>query len=176
MSEEVPVTSLKDAQQRRNQSLLANLKDKREAASNKETYITIPGYDGDPPILKAKYRLIDSNEIDKIATRVQKESGDSLTRQVLGAVDTLIAACDGFYVDVGDGELQPFVDPDTDAHVAGYNQDLANLLQYEANTAREVVFGLFSNNEIAIMQHNIKLSMWMSNTSRDVDNDFLGLV
>ena len=60
--------------------------------------------------------------------------------------------------------------------IRGYNPDLAAALELQGTeTARQVVFAVFANNEAAIMQHNVKLSLWMSNTSRKVDDDFLGI-
>jgi superfamily I DNA and/or RNA helicase len=174
---EVPVTHLKDATEQRNESLLDNLVQKRKNLDNKETFINIPGYDDEPPIMKAKYRLLDGKEIDNIMTKVQKETKNQWDRQVLSAVDMFIAACEGMFVDIGDGALEPYPMKVGDKEILGYNEDLAAALELEeVNTARQTVFGVFANNEAAIMQHNVKLSLWMSNTSRKVDEDFLGLI
>lgn len=173
---ELPVNELKNASERRNENLLGNLKQKRENLANKETFISIPGYDREPPILLAKYSLLEGPVVDNIGTKVSREVKGQWDRQVLMAVDTFIEACQGMYVDIGEGAKEPQEMTHNGKHIAGYNQDLCEALEYEAETARQVVFGLFANNEIAIMQHNVKLSMWMSNTSRQVDDDFLGLI
>jgi len=170
---EVPVTQITAVQDERNESLLDNLQRKRADLATKETYIHIPGYDKDPPILLAKYRLVEGKELDMLGDKVTRETKNKWDRQVLAAVDTFITCCEGMYVDHGDGEPKPMTLEGE--HIWGYNEQLATALNFEAKTAREVVFGVFVNNEIAIMQHNMMLSRWMSNTSRQVDDDFLGL-
>jgi len=175
---EVPVSQLKDAQAVRNESLLDNLKIKRGDLANRETFINIPGYDEAPPIMKAKYRLLEGHEIDAIMNKVMRETKNQWDRNTLSAVDTFIASCEGIYVDIGDGSPEPHALrlPRTDKPILGYNKDLAEAMGFEAETARQTVFEIFANNELAIQQHNMKLSLWMSNTSRKVDEDFLGVI
>jgi hypothetical protein len=155
-------------------SLLGVLREKRkELSENKQTYIALPGYDKEPPILMALYRLVDGPEIDKIARKVRSEVKDNWQRQVLSAVDLFITACEGMYVDVDDGKgPQPMTmngEP-----IMGYNEQLAEALQIESTTARQVVFGVFADNDVAIMQHSVRLGMWMGDTTRNVDELFLG--
>ena len=174
---EVPVSQLRDVNVQRNQSLLEGLRQKNRDLQNKETYINIPGYDDAPPIMKAKYRLLEGKEIDDIMTKVMKEVKGNWDRQVLSAVDMFIAACEGMFVDIGDGAEEPYqMKTNEGTEILGYNPDLAAALELQGTeTARQVVFAVFANNEAAIMQHNVKLSLWMSNTSRKVDDDFLGI-
>jgi hypothetical protein len=155
-------------------NLLGALREKRkEISETKETYIAIPGYDGEPPILMANYRLMDGTEIDKIARKIRHEVKDNWQRQVLSAVDLIINACQGLYIDLDDGnEPQPMTL--NGVPVDGYNSELATALEFEATTARQVVFGVFGGNDVAIMQHSARLGLWMADTTRDVDMDFLG--
>ena len=158
------------------ESIFENLRDKRtELGKNQTIILTIPGYDNEPPVLMAKYRLMTGKELDDIANRVSRETKDRSQRQTLAAVDTFITCCEGIYYDMMDGE-GPIPFPSlNDMPVMGFNQDLADALQFPAETSRQVVFGIFADNDIAIMQHNVRLGMWMSNTSRKMDEDFLGL-
>jgi hypothetical protein len=155
-------------------SLLEGLRQRRsELSETKEVLIPLPGYDREPPILMAKYRLLEGHEIDAIGRKVVRETKDRWDRQIIAAVDTFINACEGMYISMGNGkEPEPLTmngDP-----VAGYNQDLARALKFDADTAREVVMGVFAGNDVAIMQHNVRLSLWMGDTTRRIDEDFLG--
>lgn len=158
------------------ESLLDSLRKKREELSeSRDTFIPLPGYDREPPMLLAQYRLLDGKEIEQIARKVTRETKDRWRRQVLAAVDTFIAACTGMYVDLqtGDGP-QPMTL--NDQHIMGYDQDLAKALEFQAETARQVVYGVFADNEVAMMQHGARLSLWMGDTTHQVDDEFLGEV
>lgn len=155
-------------------TLLESLRARRKVqVESNETYITLPGYDKQPPYLKAQYRLLEGKEVDAIARKVMEETKDNWQRQILTAVDAFIAACTGMYYDEENGKgPQPMTyqgEP-----IMGYGPDLAAALDFEAETARSVVFGVFAENDMSIMQHNVKLSLWMSDTTRKVDGDFLG--
>jgi hypothetical protein len=157
------------------ESLFDNLREKRaQLGANQTIILSIPGYDNDPPVLMAKYRLMTGKELEDIASKVSRETKDRSERQILAAVDTFINCCEGMYFDMMDGKgPQPM--KIHDQAIVGYNSDLAEALQFQAETARQVVFQIFADNDIAIMQHNVRLGLWMSNTSRKMDDDFLGL-
>lgn len=153
------------------ESLLDQLRAKREEVAGSNTcFIPIPGYDGDPPVMMAQYRVLDGKELDNIGRKVARETKDRWDRNVLAAMDVLIACCQGMYVDMQNG-AEPQQMTLNGVPIAGYNQDLAQALQFQAETARQVVMGIFVNNEVALMQHNVRLSMWMGNTSRRIDED-----
>jgi hypothetical protein len=158
------------------QSLLDSLRQRREELTEtRDVFIPLPGYDAEPPILLAKYRLLEGHEINAIAKKVTRETKDSWTRQTLAAVDTFIAACTGMFVDLKDGQgPQPMTlngNP-----ILGYNQDLATALDFQSETARQTVYGVFADNDVAIMTHGARLSLWMGDTTRKIDEDFLGEV
>lgn len=160
-------------------SLFDQLAQKRQRAveSKDGSFIPVPGYDKEPPVLLAKYRLLEGKEVDAIGRKVVDEVKGRWNRQVLAAVDTMIESCDGLYIDLGDGE-----DPQPltlgGAPIPGFNRELAVAMKFEgelhSGTAREVVFALFVNNEVAIMEHSVRLSRWMGNTTRRVDEELLG--
>jgi hypothetical protein len=170
--QDVPVAELPEQDQ--NASVLDQLRKKREDVTiNNEVDIPIPGYDQEPPILVARYHLIDGREVDRISRKVSQEVKDRWDRVTLSSVDIFIASCVGMFYDMqtGDG-LQPMTlngEP-----ITGYTPQLATALGFEAGTARQVVYGVFANNDVAIATHNVRLSRWMSNTSVKVDEDFLG--
>jgi len=173
----VPATAMvEDESGGQPDSLLGALREKRrEISENKETFITIPGYDSGPPVLMANYRLVEGPEIDRIARKVRQETRDNWQRQVLAAVDLLIAACQGMYVDLDDGNGPVPMTLKGDP-IPGFTNELAIALEFDAQTARQVLFGLFADNDVAIMSHSARLGAWMSDTSRNVDEDFLGEV
>jgi hypothetical protein len=158
-------------------SLLDDLRKKREeVADNTEVFIPLPGYDdpANPPIMLAKYRLMEGQELGKIGKKVQQETRDQWERQIRATVDALIAACDGIYYDMLKGEGPQQVTRNG-VPIYGYTPELASILGFKAETAREVVMGVFVSNEVAIMQHGARFTLWLGNTSRKVDQDlFLG--
>jgi len=153
------------------ESLLDQLRKKREEVTENNTcFIPIPGYDAYPPILVAKYGILDGKELDNIGRKVARETKDRWQRNILAAMDVLIACCQGMYVDHQNGE-EPEPLTMNGEPIIGYSADLAQALQFNATTARQVVSGVFASNDLALMQHNVRLSMWMGNTSRRIDED-----
>lgn len=157
------------------ETLLDQLAAKRkEISENKETFLPVPGYDKEPPLLLIKYRLLDGPDLAKIGQRVRKQFKGQWDRQLFGAIDTFIAACLGIYVDLGDGNPKPLTvkgEP-----VTGFTRDLAEGMEFadelaDADVHRNVVIGLFAKNDVAISQHNYLLSRWMADTSIDVSSE-----
>lgn len=163
------------------ENLLDQLAQKRKTINEtKETYIPVPGYDENPPLLLARYRLLDGAELSRIGDKIQRDVKGRWDRQVYASIDTFIAACMGFFVDKGDGKPVPLVHQGEP--ITGYTQALAEALQYAGEVpdgpdhviARAVAFGLFVNNDVAISEHAFRLNRWFSNTSIDVSQGFLG--
>src|SRR5881409_761488 len=78
---------------------------REELANTKETNILVPGYDREPPLLLVRYRLLETKEFETIGNRIRRETKNRAQRTLLAAVDTFVAACVGFYYDVGNGPL-----------------------------------------------------------------------
>jgi len=136
--------------------------------------IDIPGYEGD---LFCRYSLIDSKRINQIAERVRRTIKAKDDRGLAAALDTLIAACDEFFVR-DNGEERPV------REVAGldtpvkYDLDLAAFVGFKEElpqeaTARQVAMALFMGNDIAIAGHNAALSRWMLRNEGQLNEDFL---
>jgi hypothetical protein len=154
-------------------SLLDSLRAKRERlAASKTTDIPIPGYGGE---LVVRYRLCDP-------LVEGKQIGDRLLEQFKGAdqesermyfmfVDTLIAACDGIFVKVGD-EL---VSLDEEGDTIDYGDPrLGEFLGFTADTARDAVLAVFGDNKIAVTQHGRQLQLWMGDTTGELNRSTLG--
>lgn len=158
-------------------TLLEQLAAKRdEIAATKDTFIPIAGYDREPPLLLAHYRLLEGPELAQIASKIRTEFKSRWDRSINAAIDTLIAACDGIYVDKGDGKPVPL--QLNGQPITGFDDNLAEALKFadklrENFNHRDVVLGLFTN-ELAISEHNFRLNRWFGDTSSDVTEDFLG--
>src|SRR5580765_2030555 len=154
-------------------NLLDRIRAKRlELAERRSTYITVPGYEDIG--LVVQYHLLDGKELDRIAEKVKRQMRDRVDRGLNAAADTLIAACDGFFLDKGSSEYAPF-DPGNRGAPLRYEKELAEFLGVEeVATARDVVFMIFADNDVALANHAMKLNRWFTNTSRDADEEFLG--
>lgn len=169
----IPVLGQADEQP---DTLLDQLAAKRDAvAENKETFVPVPGYDsGEPPFLLIKYRLLDGAEITRIVSHVRDEFRNQWERGLYSAVDTFILAVTGVYVDKGDGIPVPLTVQGQD--VLGFTPALAQALGFagkieDPSRPRDVVFGLFANNDVAVTQHNYMLNRWFGNTSLKVSRE-----
>ena len=151
---------------------------RKELSENRETEISIPGYERGGFALFARYRLLSGPELEAIMRRVQKEYKKQYDRNLYGSVDVFIEACLGFSVEMPDGDRRPLTYQG--APIIGYNEDLAAALRFEPapnprERSRSIVFGTFGNNVVAIGQHNLSLGRWMGNTNIEIDEEiFLG--
>lgn len=159
-------------------SLLDSLAQKHSALANtKSIKMVLPGYDQKPPFLLAQYGLVDGKELALLGEKVYRETKDAYQRQLYGAVDTMIMALQGFYVDLGDGLPKELTYQRE--HLTRFDVSLAQALKFEdklkpGHGAREVVFSLFGGNDIMIVSHSVQLSRWLSNTSIEVDEAMFG--
>lgn len=175
--EQVPGLAEQAAREVDDPNLLGQLAAKRrEISTTRETFIPVPGYDREPPLLLIKYRLLEGPELTMIGEKIRREVRGSWDRQMFAAVDTFIAACVGIFVDKGDGKPVPVTYEGFP--ITGFNEDLAKALQFrdelpDPPSARSVVFGLFASNDVAISQHNYVLNRWFSDTSINVSEEML---
>lgn len=158
-------------------SLLDVLAQKRQIiADTTGVDIRLPGYDIDPPILYASYRLLDGKELQVIGQTVQRKFKSRSDRELYANVDVFTRAITGFKYDMGDGELKVLTlrgEP-----ITGFDASLAEALQFtdkigDPNDARQVVFGLFVH-EVPIYDHGLKLNRWFANTGVDVNASLMG--
>jgi hypothetical protein len=130
----------------------------------------VPGYHG---LLAVEYQYVGSEVTEAIARKVRRETRpvDGKGTALLSSIDTLRAACKRVlcrravtddWMSVG-GSNMPVVRLDS---------KLARLLNFDADNGRETVLGLFGS-EHAIIQSNVILSNWMSDKTRESDEDFL---
>lgn len=155
-------------------SRLDALKARRaELGEERHLDLDVPGYGGD---LVARYRVPPAGELDRVAKRISKlPEGERL---LAATISQVILACDSMWIRVN-GELEP-LDPN-DTLPVRYDHRLAEALGIEITaktTAAEVVKSVFVSgtglNVAALSAHASQLGEWMIDTSRDVDEDFLG--
>jgi hypothetical protein len=155
------------------ESVMQRLREKRKSISERnEIDIDIPGYDGE---LVARYRLMEGHEFELIGKKVRRQFKSTADRLTYGSADTLIAACVNILIRGADDRLYPLGDLiGLPGEPIRYDDRLAEFLKFEANSARDVILGVFANNELALAQHQVKFARWTSDTSKDVSEDFLG--
>ena len=150
----------------------------KELAETRTTDIPVPGYDGEPPNLFIRYRLLAGEEITRIGDKVLRETKNKWERNLFAAADTMIAACEGIMVSLS-GKVED-AQPLTwrGQPVRTFGPDLAEALQYQSElpptaTHRDVLLGLFAGNDVALAQHSVQLNRWFGNTSTDVMSQML---
>lgn len=148
------------------ESLREGLRRQRdEAMEMRPLELPLPEYKN--PELIAQYQLIDPTELNRIAERVRNEFKTPYERSLYGAIDSMCFACQGLFARYpGDKDLIP-LDPEVPMI---YDTRLADYMELEANTAREVVIQLFGNNIFAIVEHNLKISRWMGDRKSDLSS------
>lgn len=151
-------------------------REQQEIASAKTVFIAIPGYEESG--LKALYRMPTSGrELDAIGRKAQSEFNNDYDRNLYTAIDSLIALCEGLYVQPTGVEAPVMFDPENTGAAAQYDQYLAEILGVEKDspefTARGVVYRLFGGREkeLAILSHCEKLSRWLGNAKADVESE-----
>ncbi len=136
-----------------------------ELRQERHTEIDIPGYGGE---LVVRYRPVKWEALREIARRV--EQSKSPRRELDGQASTLIDACQEVLIRV-DGKLEP-IDP-AEVHPVRFDQRLAALLDFEAESAREVLYGTFNNDLAVVTVHN-ELAEWMADADEEVNETFVG--
>ena len=134
-------------------------------------FITVPGYKG---LMKAEYNVLDSTEMTMIGRKIQRQYKDDGDRQINAIMDILIRANQGLYFVEEDGGLTA-IDPDEAGYPLKYSDPrTAQYFGFESATARQSLLGVFQHNEMSLLAHGMKLNRWYEDTSKDVDEGFLG--
>lgn len=154
------------------QSIMDRLVSAREeAVSQKTVDIDLPAYKG---MLVARYTLLSNETLAGIAKKAQRQfkKKDERSQLILAlSQDVLIESCEGLYYRDDEGQLNAIRNGD---EVVRYDQNAADFLKFEATSARDVVYQVFAENDISIVDHQIRLSRWMRDTGADVDGELLG--
>lgn len=152
-------------------NLLKALRASRKAiGEDDETFLDIPGYNGQFGLV-CQYRRLDYDEADKIAEKVMRSKHPRKT--LMAQVDTIAHACMEMHVRLQDGTLKPLRDviPGRTEPVR-YDNTLGEFLGFDPEgSARRAVMATF-NNDLAIPIHHNELAAWMQLSLSDTDEDF----
>lgn len=161
-------------------TLFQQLATQREStASRRETFITIPGYEGSGIELLAQYKLLDGPTLERIGTK--NNLGATRKRglwasNMNAALDVLNTACTGIYFQRETDEKPLPLTVGLQA-ISGYgdpNLKTALGIDPSIDTARKVIIAVFCDNELAVSNHSIKLQRWFVDANANVDAEFLG--
>ena len=158
------------------QSPIAALRAKRqEIAERTTTLIPVTGYEEDN--IHCKYRLIGRDEADQIAKSVRGQTKDRQEFQYRVLVDTMIAACEGFFIKplgVDDGQANPLLNEAETEQIDTYYAFALELgAQPEEMSQRRAVKYVFGDNEFAVGGHALLLNRWLGNTGLKIDEELL---
>lgn len=150
-------------------TLLNQLRGKREELKEDHYLdLDIPGYDG---MLVGRFRPFPIEKSEKKMREFQKLAGKA-PMLLKAACDTLIDACEQLMIRKEAGTEPVPIDPDVDPPIA-FDSRAAELFGFPAQTARQVVIGLFPT-EQSIVALNVEVSRWMQTLQRDTDEELLG--
>ena len=145
----------------------------------------LPGYG---PRLQVEYRVIDADEVDevfeKLAAQVKAKKVDR--PMVAGLVDTMIAACVGFYSERTvdrDGDTVTETVPFEEKYglsggpVRWGDPRLWEALRLEVEpgetlTVRQAIEQIFGDDRMLVQEHAQEVARWMEDARRSVKTDF----
>jgi len=162
-------------------TMMDNLRAEREVETPDTADINIPGYRDK---FVARYRVVPGKIVADLGKRVQRQFNDQYEQNVWATVDLIIAANIGlfyrnFEIEDPDQQLVP-LDPEHEigdpmaVALTFSDPSTAEMLHLTTQTARDLVYQVFKENDTAILAHGITLSRWMADTSKGVDETFLG--
>jgi hypothetical protein len=153
------------------QSILDRATKRRDEQEDYQIF-DIPTWEGD---LKAKYKIVDRGELEKMVQRIRKRSRGSSNGSNSGVeadADFLIKACIGIIAYDADADFEVTISP-------GYTMELASMFKpvwpkghplegetFAIKTTRELVIYLFKWNGIALATHGAKVARWMQDPTR----------
>lgn len=132
---------------------------RRQAAGEHTVDVPVQGYEG---LLVARYRLLDPLGEGKILTeKIYREFKTEEERNFWGAVESLIASIEGFYFRTDEGKLVA-IEPSDGQGPMGYDHRLAAYFEFEAESARDSVKGLFNGENLWVLAHAMQMSKMMA--------------
>lgn len=143
----------------------------QEAQDNQTVFIRVQGFEKIG--LQIKYRMQESGkELADLERNVERQTKEKWQRNLLTAMDTMIILCQGLYVQPEGVEEPVMLDPQETGEPCMFDHRLAEIMNMGVNdnqTARSVVRKLFAGNDVALMSHAQRLSLWLQNTKADVN-------
>lgn len=137
----------------------------------------VPGFDGE---LVVRYRILDPlTDGKEIGQRIQQQFGEADQEAEaihFAQIDTLLAACVGFYAKEPDGQvpLGRLLDTPQEMAPTYADPELAEALGFEADSARDAVVAVFGGNRIAVNAHAVAVQTWMAGGLDGLNQGLLG--
>jgi hypothetical protein len=127
------------------------------------------------------YHMLDVDAVDRIGKKARRQYGKSKDQQaqllLAASCDALIQACDGLFYRDDDGAMHQIQYNDLPVL---YDQSLAEFLDLRGqdgeplSSGRQVVQAMFGYNDTSVIDHYVRLTRWMRDTSVDVNSELLG--
>jgi hypothetical protein len=143
---------------------------RQQLEGERTTEMDLPGYQGK---LVARYGQLDARKIQRSARRIRRNGTQVDEATLLATMDALIESCQGLFYRNDVGELVSLSGEDSPDPML-YEQRLAEYMGFQANTAREVLLGVFGGNELALLEHSRKLMAWMTRTEGELFGELAG--
>lgn len=158
-------------------SVLDSLREKRDklGAEREPLQLDVPGYDGE---LVVEYKYIPYTIMRKRSQSILKQKPGA-ARDIGAACDTLVLCCQSIYMKVQDQlvniaetekEVPTTFGDDRLGQALGFTFDQSNP---QDGPARQGVLETFRN-EYSIFDQAMRVTKWLQNTHRTVDEEFLG--
>lgn len=160
-------------------SILDRLKQRHDELGEDWTKeFPVPGY-GDELFLRCG--VVEWEKLSEIAERVADIAKTHPKAKLLGQIDTIIAAHREVVVKI-DGEFHRPCDVAPLREAAGLQEgealrldgNLASMLEFDADTARQAVVGLFNGKEFQITLMHNDLMEWMGDADARIKEKFVG--
>jgi len=158
-------------------SILSDLRKKRDSLGEQREplQLDIPGYDGE---LVVEYKYVPFKEMRARSQAIMRQKA-SADRDIGAACDTLVLCCQAIYMRVQD-RLVNIAATDPEIPTTYGDERLAEALGFTINLqnkdhgpARQGVLETFRN-EYTIFDQAAKVTRWLQNTHRTIDEEFLG--
>lgn len=154
---------------------LARLREQHAELRKERTLdLRVPGWSG---MLIARYTPVRAGEMRKLSARINRLAGqDTPEADLAAAADLIVTACSEMLV-VADGEKKSLQDEaGTDVPVR-YDSKLAEILGFDAETAREVVYNVFPQFpdggviETTVTAHALEIAEFVTNVDEEVSSE-----
>lgn len=133
--------------------------------------LRVPGWSG---LLIARYQPVRAGEMRKLSSRITKLAGqDTPEADLTAAADVIVTACKEMLIDQDGEKLTLQEQLGVDAPVR-YDRKLAEVLGFEAESAREVVYNVFPQFpdggviETTVNAHAAEIAEWIANVDEEV--------
>jgi len=128
-------------------------------------------------MLIARYTPVRAGEMRKLSERINRLAGqDTPEADVAAAADLIVTACQEMLV-VVDGKKKALQEEAGTQAPVRYDRELAEILGFEADSAREVVYNVFPQFpdggviETTVTAHALEIAEFVTNVDEEVSSE-----